>query len=134
MKTEFAGARQHMTYAYLQEFITLAQQRCELEVRQGSGSGAASGMRTGAPRLPFPSSASALLATTDREVRLAVAKYLMADDSKREDMRSKMNWVRSETEPLIAQFKSNVSTRGVTSVAVLMGSIQSSWLYSVANC
>lgn len=111
-----------MTYDYLQEFLALAKQR------RASGSGAASGRR-----MPFPSSASVLLAMSDREARLAVAKFLMADGTKREDMRSKMNWVKSETEPLIAQFNNNVSTRGVTSVAVLMGSIQSSWLYSVAN-
>lgn len=107
-----------MTYDYLQELISLAKRRRELEIAEGrrpSASGSASGgmpsRRTSVPSVTFPMTASLFRSMSDREAQLIVAKFLMADGAKREEMRNRMNWARSATEPLIAQFTNNVSAR-----------------------
>lgn len=40
--------------------------------------------------------------------QLRVARFLMADDSKRESMMTESHWVKHETDPLIDLYQSNV--------------------------
>lgn len=108
-----------MTYDFLQSLMPLLKRRRELEAAEGRRSSSASGSmpmrRMSKPTIPFPSTAAAFRVMSDKEAQLAVAKFLMADGTKREVMRSNMNWARSATEPLIAQYDNNVSARAVTS-------------------
>ena len=82
-----------------------------LVVGCGGGGGGMPSRRTSVASVTFPMTASLFRSMLDREAQLSVAKFLMADGAKREEMRNGMNWARSATEPLIAQFTNNVSAR-----------------------
>ncbi len=57
----------------------------------------------------FPQSVAEYHAMGSRAAQLRVARFLMADASKQDQMSTQSNWAWRQTEPLIKVYYSNVS-------------------------
>ena len=68
--------------------------------------------------MQFPQSINEFRSVEFRDAQLRVARFLMGDEARREQMRGESQWAWRQTEPLIREYTNNVSALLVTCISV----------------
>jgi len=100
---EFNNIMERYRYEHLQQLLQLHKRRVELEHAEEEAR--IIKMRK------FPESIMDYSAMESRATRLRVARFLMAKESKKQEMRDASGWVYRQTQPLIVTYETNAEFR-----------------------
>ena len=99
--TELNDILERCRYEYLQTMLSLQRTRVELERKEEEA--------RISREAQFPMSTEEFRVMDSRAAQLRVARFLMADSSKKDQMRNESYWAWRQTQPLIVAYSNNVS-------------------------
>lgn len=109
--SEFKNVLGRAHYDHLQTLLPLYKKRAELSRQEEQARIVRAAQ--------FPQTINEFRSVEFRDAQLRVARFLMGDESKREQMRNESQWAWRQTEPLMREYTNNVSpTLLVTFISV----------------
>ncbi|KLO07446.1 hypothetical protein SCHPADRAFT_836717 [Schizopora paradoxa] len=103
-KTGFCDTLERSRYEYVRRLTELQKRRAEMEEREE--------MERRVREAQFPQSVREYHAMSSRAAQLRVARFLMADSSKQDQMSTQSGWAWRQTQPLIKEYTANEMFRG----------------------
>ena len=100
-RTGFCDTLERSRYEYVRRVTELQKRRVEMEEREE--------MDRRVREAQFPQSVREYHAMSSRAAQLRVARFLMADPGKKDQMSTQSGWAWRQTEPLVKEYKSDVS-------------------------
>lgn len=100
-KTGFCDTLERSRYEYVRRLNELQKRRVETEEREEQ--------ERRIREAQFPQTVREYHAMNSRPAQLRVARFLMADTSKQDQMSTQSSWAWRQTQPLIKEYNINVS-------------------------